>query len=61
LIATAVEAEFAEYLPQFTDVCTEAGHAAVVRNGHHPAYPFQTGVGPVSYVFQRFDPWMAHR
>ena len=48
LIATAVEAELAGYLAQSTDVRTEAGHAAVVRNGHHPARPFQTGIGPVS-------------
>ena len=48
LIATAVEAEFAGYLSQFADLRTEAGHAAVVRNGHHPARPFQTGIGPVS-------------
>jgi hypothetical protein len=25
------------YLAQFADLRTEAGHAAVVRNGHHPA------------------------
>ncbi|AGI71092.1 hypothetical protein OA238_c08830 [Octadecabacter arcticus 238] len=37
LIATAVEAELASYLAQFADLRTEAGHAAVVRNGHHPA------------------------
>jgi len=48
LIATAVEAEFAGYLAQFADLRTEAGHAAVVRNGHHPERPFQTGIGPVS-------------
>ena len=48
LIATAVEAEFASYLAQFADLRTDAGHAAVVRNGHHPARPFQTGIGPVS-------------
>ena len=48
LIATPVEAELAGYLAQFSDVRTEAGHAAVVRNGHHPAHPFQTGIGPVS-------------
>ena len=33
LIATAVEAELAGYLAQSTDGHTEAGHAAVVRNG----------------------------
>ena len=48
LIATAVEAEFSGYLAQFTDLRTDAGHAAVMRNGHHPARPFQTGIGPVS-------------
>ena len=37
MIATAVEAELAGYLVQFTDVRTEAGDAAVVRNGHLPA------------------------
>ncbi|MFT7311671.1 MAG: hypothetical protein ACI853_002170 [Paracoccaceae bacterium] len=48
LIATAVEAELANYLAQFTDLRTEANHAAVVRNGHHPARPVQTGIGPAS-------------
>jgi transposase-like protein len=48
LIAPAVEAELASYLAQFADLRTEAGHAAVVRNGHHPERPFQTGIGPVS-------------
>jgi hypothetical protein len=37
LIATAVEAELASYLAQFADLRTETGHAAVVRNGHHPS------------------------
>ena len=48
LIATAVEAELASYLTQFSDLRTEACHAAVVRNGRHPARPYQTGIGPVS-------------
>ena len=48
LIATAVEAELAGYLSQFADLRTQTGHAAVVRNGHHPARPFQTSIGPVS-------------
>ena len=48
LIATAVEAELAGYLAEFADLRTETGHAAVVRNGHHPARPLQTGIGPVS-------------
>ena len=49
LIATAVEAEFASYLAQFADLRTDTGYAAVVRNGHHPARPFQ-----------RFVPRTAH-
>jgi putative transposase len=48
LIATAVESELAGDLAQFTDVRTEAGYAAVVRNGHHSTRAFQTGIGPVS-------------
>lgn len=35
-------------MAQFEAERTEAGHATVVRNGHHPARPFQTGIGPVS-------------
>jgi len=48
LIASAVEAELAGYMTQFSKLRTQTGHAAVVRNGHHPARPFQTGIGPVS-------------
>ena len=48
LIATAVEAELESYLAQFAGLRTEVGHAVVVRNGHHPERPFQTGIGPVS-------------
>ena len=48
LIATAVEAELASDLSQFTDVRTGTGHAAVVRNGHHPARPFPTSLGLVN-------------
>lgn len=48
VIATAVEAGFAVDLVQFSPMRTEAGHAAVVRNGHHPERSFQTGLGPVN-------------
>ena len=48
LIASAVEAELAGYMAQFSGVRTPTGHAAVVRNGYHPARAFQTGIGPVS-------------
>ena len=48
LIATAVDAELEGFLAQFAKARTAAGHAAVVRNGHHPARPVQTGIGPVN-------------
>ena len=48
LIATAVEAELESFLVQFATARTAAGHACVVRNGHHPARSVQTGIGPVS-------------
>ena len=48
LIAQAVEAEFSCYMAQFSQMRTQAGHAAVVRNGYHPERPFQTGIGPVN-------------
>ena len=41
-------AELESFLSQFSAARTETGHAAVVRNGHHPARPVQTGIGPVS-------------
>jgi putative transposase len=48
LIASAVETELASYMAQFSKLRTQTGHAAVLRNGHHPARAFQTGIGPVS-------------
>ena len=57
LIATAVEAELASYLAQFADVRTDAGHAAVVRNGHHPERPFQTSIVPVRVVPDEYEPF----
>ncbi len=48
LIASAVEAELEGFLMQYSTSRTKAGCAAVVRNGHHPTRPVQTGIGPVS-------------
>ena len=48
LIAAAVEAELESFLAQYDGTRTKAGHAAIVRNGYHPARPLQTGIGPVS-------------
>ena len=48
IAASAVEAELESFLAQFATARTSAGHAAVVRNGHHPARAVPTGIGPVS-------------
>lgn len=48
LIGRALEAELSVYMVQLSGVRTEAGHATVVRNGHHPVRPSQTSIDPVS-------------
>jgi transposase-like protein len=48
LIQSAVEVELETFLVQFAEKKTTAGHAAVVRNGHHPERSIQTGVGPLT-------------
>ncbi len=48
LIHQAVEAELTEFLSNYSDQMTDAGQAAVVRNGYHPERPLQTGIGPVT-------------
>lgn len=47
LIKNAVEAELEEFLAPYAEKVTDDGHAAVVRNGHHPSRSVQTGIGPV--------------
>ena len=47
LLQSAVEAELEVFLGQFKGLKTDVGHAAVVRNGHHPERAVQTGIGPV--------------
>ena len=47
LLCTAVEAELEEFLQQFEGRRTGQGRRAVVRCGHQPERPIQTGVGPV--------------
>ncbi len=47
LLQAAVEAELEAFLAGFKDQKTPEGHAAVVRNGHHPERAIQTGIGPV--------------
>jgi len=46
LIMNAVEAELETFLAPYADRHTDGGHAAVVRNGHHPSRTIQTGIGP---------------
>jgi putative transposase len=41
LITRALETELSGYMAQFTGLRTDVGHAAVVRNGHHPAAHFK--------------------
>lgn len=48
LIYRAVEAELLELLAEHAERRTEDGKAGVVRNGHLPARPLQTGLGPVT-------------
>lgn len=47
LIQEAVQAEFDDFLAQFTDERLEDGRRAVVRNGFLPKREVQTGVGAV--------------
>jgi len=48
LIQQAIEGELEIVLSRYTDKKTEAGHAAVVRNGYLPKRELQTGIGPVT-------------
>ena len=47
LVQQAVEAEFAAFLAMHADLELPDGRQRVVRHGHDPARPIQTGIGPV--------------
>jgi putative transposase len=47
LIEQAVEAEFAAFLSSHADLRLPDGRQRVVRHGHDPVRPIQTGIGPV--------------
>ena len=47
LIEQAVEAEFAAFLTSHADLKLPDGRQRVVRHGHDPVRPIQTGIGPV--------------
>jgi hypothetical protein len=47
LIEQAVEAEFTAFLTSHGDLKLPDGRRRVVRHGHDPVRPIQTGIGPV--------------
>ena len=47
LVQQAVEAEFAAFLARHADLELPDGRRRVVRHGHDPVRPIQTGIGPV--------------
>ena len=47
LVQQAVEAEFAAFLARHADLELPDGRQRVVRHGHDPARPIQTGIGPI--------------
>ena len=47
LVQQAVEAEFAAFLARHADLELPDGRQRVVRHGHDPVRPIQTGIGPV--------------
>jgi len=47
LIEQAVEAEFAAFLGSHGDLKLPDGRQRVVRHGHDPVRPIQTGIGPI--------------
>jgi transposase-like protein len=53
MLASAIEAEVAEYLAARTHLTNAAGHRQVVRNGHLPTRSILTGVGPVQVTAPR--------
>jgi putative transposase len=47
MLATAIEAEVAEWIECHRDLRDECGHRQVIRNGHLPKRQIITGVGPL--------------
>ena len=47
LVQQAVEAEFAAFLATHAELELPDGRQRVVRHGHDPVRPIQTGIGPV--------------
>ena len=47
MLAKAIETEVAAFIEQYSSLKTDNGHAVVVRNGHLPKRPIQTGLGEI--------------
>jgi len=55
MLATAIEAEVADYIDEHADQRDANGHRLVVRNGHKDERQIQTGIGPVMARQPRVD------
>lgn len=55
LLQQALVAEIQQHLESHSDLRTDGGHQAVVRNGYAPERTIMTGVGPVSIQRPRVD------
>jgi putative transposase len=47
MLATAIDAEVADWLAPRQDLLDDEGHRLVVRNGHQPPRTIQSGIGPI--------------
>jgi putative transposase len=47
LLQEAIENEVTEYLEEHRGRRTDAGHRAIVRNGHHPERELVSGIDPI--------------
>ncbi len=55
LLASAIEAEVAQYIQAHGHERDAQGHRLVVRNGHHAERVVSTGIGPVKVKVPRVD------
>ncbi len=53
LVQQAVEAEFAAFLAVHAELELPDGRQRVVRHGHDPVRPIQTGIGPVEVAMPK--------
>jgi transposase-like protein len=55
MLRTALEAEVEGYIAQHADLVDQEGRRLVVRNGHLPERPIQTGIGPIPVRVPRVE------